>query len=296
MSDEVMQSSEAVESAAPVSESNHEPVVEESAPVETESTTSDSNSSEFPNNSEVSKDTGTNDNPEYAKRRIERKNKRVQQEIADLKVQVQQLSQGAQYPQAGYETPQAQQAPVAQPGQVIDPFTGQYLDPSDPRYGAALFNQQKEQHAYQTSQEQQRREDQYYAQKQEEKFFDSIDEAASKYEDFDDVVRNDNLPLSEAMLGVAKVSPNGADLLYYLAKNPKEVQRISKLHPRQQQAEVVKHAFKLASKPMMSSAPVPVQPVGETVGQKPMNSFSRVAQSPKDLKAYYREKERSRRK
>jgi len=292
MSDEAMQSSDAVE-AAPVSEVSSEPVAQESSHMEAEST-SVSNSSENPNSSEAS--TETNDNPEYAKRRIERKNKRVQQEIADLKAQVQQLSQGAQYPQAGYETPQAQQAPSAQPGQVIDPFTGQYLDPSDPRYGAALFNQQKEQYAYQASQEQQRREDKYYEQLQEERFFDSIDEAASKYEDFDDVVRNDNLPLSESMLGVAKVSPNGADLLYYLAKNPKEVQRISKLHPRQQQAEVVKHAFKLASKPTISSAPAPVQPVGETVGQKPMNSFSRVAQNPKDLRAYYKEKERSRRK
>lgn len=295
MSDEVMQSSEAVESAAPVSESNSEPVVEESAPVETEST-SDSNHSEIPNSSDNSQPTETNDNPEYARRRIERKNKRTQQVIEDLKEQVQQLSQGAQYPQVGYEAPQAQQAPVAQPGQVINPLTGHYLDQSDPRYGAALFNQQKEQMDYQMAQEQQRREDKYDAQQQEEKFFDSIDEAASKYEDFDEVVRNDNLPLSESMLGVAKVSPNGADLLYYLAKNPKEVQRISKLRPRQQQAEVVKHAFKLASKPMMSSAPAPVQPVGETVGQKPMNSFSRVAQSPKDLRAYYKAKERSRRK
>ncbi len=295
MSDESMQSSEAVESTAPASESNSEPVVEESTPVETEST-SNSNHSEIPNNSDNSQPTETNDNPEYAKRRIERKNKRVQQEIADLKSQVQALSQGNQYPQAGYETPQAQQAPVVQPGQVVDPFTGQYLDPSDPRYGATLFNQQKEQHAYQTAHEQQRKEDQYYLQEQRQRLLDSIDDVASKHEDFDAVVRNDNLPISETMLGVAEVIPNGGDLLYYLAKNPKEVERLSKLHPRQQQAEVAKHAFKLAGKPMLSSAPPPVQPVGETVGQKPMNSFARVAQNPKDLRAYYKEKERGRRK
>lgn len=284
MTEEVMQAESAPETSVPESSIDSQPDTgveasqHDDAPIE-ESQSTEENVSEGAN-------------PENAKNRVDRKSRKVRREIDELKARVQQFESQAQVPQQNVVEPQMQ-AEYGQPQQVVDPFTGQYLTPGTGRYEAVLLQQQQDAMTQQRSAQAVQQEDLYYKQQQDEKFYDSLDDAAEKYEDFDDVVKNDNLPLTESMIDVAKVT-GGADLLYYLAKNPKEVQRISKLHPRQQQHEVAKHAVQLASKNNFSQAPAPVNPVGDTSGKNNQNSFSRLSKNPTAFKEYLRNKQRRR--
>lgn len=284
MSEELMQSEgvEVPETTEAVSETTADVtqnVTDESAPIE----------------GTAAEDSGeVSSNPENAKKRIDKKSRKMQRRIDELESRVQSFESQGSYQDPNLAQPQYQpQAEHTQPASIVDPiYPDQYLTPGNGRYDAALLQQQQEQLAQQRSVQQKQQESMHYQRQQDEKFFDALDDASDRYEDFDDVVRNDNLPLTEAMLGVAKIAPNGADLLYYLAKNPKEVQRIANLHPVIQQREVAKHAIQFASQNNVSKAPAPVQPVGETPGGKTMSSFNRVAQSSKDLKSYFKEKER----
>lgn len=239
-------------------------------------------------------------NGENAKRRIDNRNRKSQREIDELKGQVQYLAQlhAQNQPQslASYVPPnqyqQQYQPQVPQSQQpIVDPFTGEYLTPGTPRYETVLFHQQQQQAAVMREQEHKQREDNAMLQARQDKFFDALDKAAEKYPDFDEVVKNKELPLTESMLNVAMATKNGPDLLYFLGKNPKEVQRISKLHPLLQQEVVANHALELAARRNVSNAPPPTASIGETSGGKSINSFNKLAQSPRDLRNYYREKQ-----
>jgi hypothetical protein len=58
-------------------------------------------------------------------------------------------------------------------------------------------------------------------------------EAARRIPDFVDVVSKANIPITNDMLGALKASAHGPDIVYALAKNPAEAQRISSLPPAQ---------------------------------------------------------------
>lgn len=228
-------------------------------------------------------------NAENAKKRIDKKSKKMQRRIDELEAWKSQQEAAMYAPQQ----PQEQFNPaVAQPQQVVDPFTGEHLSPGTQRYETVLYDQQKQVFQEKRVAQQQQQETDHYQQQQDEQFFDALDDASERYDDFDEVVRNDGLPLSESMLGVAKVTPNSADFLYYLAKNPKEVQRISKLHPVVQQKEMARHAIQFASRNQVSKAPAPVQPVGDTSGNGTPSSFSKLSQNPKAFRKYLRDKQR----
>lgn len=53
--------------------------------------------------------------------------------------------------------------------------------------------------------------------------------ASNKYPDFDQVVRDPNLPLTQEMLVAAADTDSVADVLYHLGKNPQEAQRLSQM-------------------------------------------------------------------
>jgi hypothetical protein len=249
---------------------------------------------------EESDESKVTNNGENAKRRIDNRNRKSQREIDELKGQVQYLAQLHAQNQAQAQNPYAQPTPYQQQYQaqvqqaqapIVDPFTGEYLTPGTPRYETVLFRQQEQQLAVMKEQEQKQREDAAMLQARQDKFFDALDAASDKYADFDEVVRNKDLPLTESMLNVAMATRNGADLLYFLGKNPKEVQRISKLHPLLQQEVVANHALELAARRNVSNAPPPTASIGETSGGKSINSFNKLAQNPRDLRNYYRSKE-----
>lgn len=88
------------------------------------------------------------------------------------------------------------------------------------------------------------------------------------HEDFDDVVRNPSLPITDDMVGLLNLSEKGPELLYQLGKNPAEAARIAGL-PRDQAAmEMGRMEAKLGQiQPKTNSnAPPPIEPLTEGRG------------------------------
>jgi len=93
---------------------------------------------------------------------------------------------------------------------------------------------------------------------------ESEEKARDKYDDFDQVTRNPNLPITNVMLEAIQSSDIGPDVAYYLGTNPKEAERIASLSPYLQAKEIGKIEVKIASNPPVkktSSAPAPIKPV-----------------------------------
>jgi len=97
-----------------------------------------------------------------------------------------------------------------------------------------------------------------------EAFHDREEKARDKYDDFEQVVYNPKLQITEVMAETIRTSDVGPDVAYYLGSNPKEAERISRLSPLLQVKEVAKLEAKLADNPpakRTSTAPAPITPV-----------------------------------
>jgi hypothetical protein len=106
-----------------------------------------------------------------------------------------------------------------------------------------------------------------------EAYHDREEEARSKYDDFEQVAYNPNLPITNVMAETIQASDIGPDLAYYLGANPKEADRISRLSPFLQAKEIGRLEVKLTTEPMtkqVSKAPEPISPVKPRVGTTPV--------------------------
>lgn len=92
-----------------------------------------------------------------------------------------------------------------------------------------------------------------------------VEGVSDKYDDGADVVEHfmQGVELSNIALEAIIESDLGGELAYFLGKNEKEAERISKLNPARQASEIGKLEAKLASQPTKkaSSAPAPINPV-----------------------------------
>ena len=86
---------------------------------------------------------------------------------------------------------------------------------------------------------------QTHVHKQYQRLNDEFDRASEKYEDFDDVVRGDDVPFTHHVRDALLLVENPADVAYKLGRNKAELERISKLHPLDQAREVNKLSFSL---------------------------------------------------
>ena len=97
-----------------------------------------------------------------------------------------------------------------------------------------------------------------------EAYHDREETARDKYDDFDQVAYNPNLPVTEHMALSIQASDVGPDVLYWLGSNPKEAGRIARLNPILQAKEIGKIEASLSSNPPVrktSTAPAPIAPV-----------------------------------
>jgi len=97
-----------------------------------------------------------------------------------------------------------------------------------------------------------------------EAYHEREEEARGKYDDFEQVAYNPNVPITTVMAETIRASDVGPDVAYYLGSNPREADRISKLPPYLQAKELGKIEVKLADSPPVkktSSAPAPIAPV-----------------------------------
>jgi len=93
---------------------------------------------------------------------------------------------------------------------------------------------------------------------------DREEDARDKYEDFEQVAYNPNLPITTVMAQTIQASEIGPEVAYYLGANPKEADRISRLEPIIQAKEIGRIEAKLVTDPPVkksTSAPSPISPV-----------------------------------
>lgn len=93
---------------------------------------------------------------------------------------------------------------------------------------------------------------------------EKVDSARGEYDDFEDVTANSDVVCTPAMSQAIVESEHGGRLAYFLAKNPEEAARISKLSPTKQIAAIVSLEEKVtrpAKAP--SKAPPPINPAGK---------------------------------
>jgi len=99
-----------------------------------------------------------------------------------------------------------------------------------------------------------------------ESYIDREEEARSKYDDYQQVVYNDRLMISDAMAEAIRSADNGPDIAYHLGSNPKEAERIARLSPLLQAKEIGRIEAKLSDEPpatkQTTRAPAPISPVG----------------------------------
>ena len=96
---------------------------------------------------------------------------------------------------------------------------------------------------------------------------DLEEEARDRYEDFEQVAYNPNLPVTDVMAQAIQASDIGPEVIYWLGSNPKEAGRISKLPPVLQAKEIGKIEVNLTTNPPVkktSTAPAPLAPVTAT--------------------------------
>jgi hypothetical protein len=106
----------------------------------------------------------------------------------------------------------------------------------------------------------------------EKNFQQRINEARTKYRDFEEVVDNPDILLSTEIIESIKESDLSGDLLYYLGKNPAEAERLSYLSARAVGRELGKLEVKLATPQQnKSKAPDPIVPArnAKTVTGRP---------------------------
>jgi hypothetical protein len=97
-----------------------------------------------------------------------------------------------------------------------------------------------------------------------ESYHDKEEKAREKYDDFEQVAYNPNLPITDVMAQSIQASDIGPEVAYHLGANPKEAERIARLSPILQAKEIGKLEEKLSSNPPVkktSNAPSPISPI-----------------------------------
>lgn len=92
-------------------------------------------------------------------------------------------------------------------------------------------------------------------------------EARAKYEDFDDVIADPDLPYTVHMADAVSDLPNAAEILYHLGKDEDELARIAQLSPREQARAVTRFADKLEA--TLKAAPSPPAKAGSESSSAP---------------------------
>ena len=104
-----------------------------------------------------------------------------------------------------------------------------------------------------------------------------VEDARDKYDDFDDVAQNPDLPVTPSMAMAIQDSDNGADVAYHLGNNPRLAQEIAALSDVQAVLRIGQLSQKLAEKPRPKPTATPDPP-------KPLKTTTATPQkSPEDM-------------
>lgn len=129
------------------------------------------------------------------------------------------------------------------------------------------------------------------AERRSESFIEKAEKASERYADFQAVVANPALPINDGMAEFIAESDLGADVAYFLGKNPMKAAQIAQLSPMKAARELTRIEAEIAARPKAtpSKAPDPISPVG-TRGKPSSSSLP----SDDDDIATWMQKERER--
>lgn len=154
------------------------------------------------------------------------------------------------------------------------PKASDYQNPED--YLDALADFKIEQRETQRREQSQRHADTTDAREREQQRAQFLHEkiigpGREKYEDFDEVVLAEGVPINDAMVAAASKLENGIDVLHQLASNRAELARIARLSDIEQVWEIRDMAAKLKVNPTPTKTPPPIVPSGSkaTVDKDP---------------------------
>ncbi len=191
--------------------------------------------------------------PKGVQKRIDR----LTQEKYRLRAELDFLrSQQPQQAQPAQQAQQPSQAPKLEQYNSIE----EYLDALADHKASQKFDHLAKEREAKESQTRQQQE----VAKLHESYTKQTEQARQAYGDFDDVVQDPDLPISQAMAEAIMRSTNGADVAYYLGKNPDQAARIASLDPFSAAVEIGRIAATVV-RPQprkTSNAPPPIQPVG----------------------------------
>ncbi len=179
------------------------------------------------------------DEPYSIKKRLGMQAKKHQREMRQMQEQIMHMQHqfGGNNAQ---QQPQYDTNPYPSPGQPNPPA----MSEEEKIQKAVRFALGAKEH-----EERQMKEAQNHAhvQKQYQRLHNEFDKASDKYDDFDDVVRGDDVPFTPHVRDALLLVDNPADVAYRLGKNKSELERISRLHPIDQAREVNKLSHSLMS-------------------------------------------------
>lgn len=171
------------------------------------------------------------------RRRIHAQAKKHSREMRQLQDQLMrmqsQIDGDSAVPQNSYDT-----NPYPSPGQPSPPG----MTEEEKIQKAVRFALGAKEHEERQAKEAQH---QAHIHKQYQRLNDEFDRATEKYDDFDDVVRGDDVPFTRHVRDALLLVENPAEVAYRLGKNKSELERISRLHPIDQAKEVNKLSFSL---------------------------------------------------
>lgn len=204
--------------------------------------------------------------PDHFKRRLGKEQKKHERELARVRAELDEMRARNGNQNVPYGT-----APQHSDG-YTDPLTGEFIDMSTP-YGQEIYK-------YQQKLSQKLEQDQRYQDERSQKevesrirehMEDSRDEAREKFSDYDQVIGSARISDNTAReLGNF---PDPAGLAYYIASNPREVERIQRLPAYELRRELARHMGDMVSKKNITRTPPPVNPVGATGLQSSKSSL-----------------------
>jgi cell pole-organizing protein PopZ len=183
---------------------------------------------------------GTESNdPLYVQKRLKQQKRAHERELRDMHARIADLQSRVQPQQESYNNQGNNPYEGAQDGSHIDEQIHRAV-----RY--ALNHKEMEEGKAKQAQQM------AHVQKQYGELSKHLDNTADKYDDFDEVVRGDDSPFTTQMRDAALLLPkkgagSAGEVLYKLGKNREELHRISKLHPLDQAAEMVRLSHALIS-------------------------------------------------
>lgn len=174
--------------------------------------------------------------PEAAKKRLGMQEKRHKKEMRRMQQQLEELRQHMG----------SRPEPMNPPENNMNPYSSQ------PEHGSmdeTVYKAVARAMELQKMQEQKAKESErmQHVHKSYKALQDNLDNASSKYDDFDDIVKSDDAPYTDAMRDAALLIENAPDVLYHLGKDKEKLKRISELHPLEQAKEVIKLSVALMS-------------------------------------------------